>query len=54
MVKITVSLELINELFSVNVALVAVASDALFIVMVPADLFSVTAVDLLVACVTVP
>jgi hypothetical protein len=33
---------------------VAVANDALFIVMRPALLFSVTAVDLLVNCVTAP
>ncbi len=53
-VKITVSLALISALFRVNVAFVAVAKDALFIVMRPIDLSSVTAVDLLVACVTVP
>ena len=53
-VKITVSFALIVLLFKVNVALVAVAKDALFIVMRPIDLSSVTAVDLFVACVTVP
>src|SRR5512137_2201794 len=53
-VKITVSLALIVELFKVNVALVAVAKDALFIVIRPIDLFKVTAVDLLVNWVTVP
>ena len=53
-VKITVSLALIKALFKVNVALVAVAKDALFIVIRPADLSSVTAVDVLVACGTVP
>jgi hypothetical protein len=53
-VKITVSFALIVLLFKVNVALVAVAKDAPFIVIRPIDLFSVTAVDLSVACVTVP
>ena len=53
-VKIMVSFAEIRLLFNVNVALVAVANEALFIVMRPADVFSVTAVDLLVACVTVP
>jgi len=52
--KIRMSLTLIRLLFSVNVTLVAVASAAPFMVIWPAGLFSVTAVDLLVACVTVP
>ena len=53
-VRITVSLAEIRLLFSVNVALVAVANEALFMVITPAGLFSVTAVLLLVNCVTVP
>jgi hypothetical protein len=47
-------LALIVLLFKVNVAFVAVAKDALFIVMRPIDLFSVTAVDLSVSWVTEP
>ena len=53
-VRTTVSFAEMKLLFSVNVALVAVVKDALFMVMRPAGLFSVTAVDLSVACVTVP
>ena len=41
-------------LLNVNDTLVVAPRLAAFSVMRPADLFSVTAVDLLVACVTVP
>ena len=44
----------IRLLVNVNDTAVAPANAALFIVIWPADLFSVTPVDLLVACVTVP
>lgn len=52
--RIKMSFAEIRLLFSVNVTLVALASDALFIVIRPADVFNVTAVDLSVACVTAP
>ena len=52
--NIIMSFEEIKLLVSVNDTAVAPANAALFIVIWPADLFSVTPVDLLVACVTVP
>ena len=52
--KIKTSFAEMNELVNVKVTLVALAKDALFIVIWPADLLRVTPVDLLVAWVTVP
>lgn len=52
--KIKMSFEEMKELVNVKVTLVTLAKAALFIVIWPADLFKVTPVDLLVACVTVP
>ena len=46
MQTISVSLALIVLLLSVNETVVTVANEALLIVIRPADLFSVTAVDL--------
>ena len=54
MFSTTRSLELMKVLFNVNDTATPAANAAPFIVMRPADLFSVTAVDLLVNCVTVP
>jgi hypothetical protein len=51
---IVTSLTPIKLLFSVNVTLVVAFNVALFSVICPADLLSVTAVLLLVACVTTP
>ena len=53
-VKSNTSLAEIVLLVNVNVTLVTVANDAAFIVIWPAEVFKVTAVDLLVAWVTVP
>jgi hypothetical protein len=53
-VKITVSLAEMVLLANVKFTLVVAPKAALFIVITPADLFKVTPVDLLVACVTAP
>lgn len=54
MLTITTSVAAIVEFVRVNETVAAPPSEALFIVIWPTTLSSVTPVDLLVACVTVP